>query len=109
MAKVYIKIVGIEGDSVLVKYSSDKSAKSVDDYAAEAYQPKLMGYTNLDDFIKGITPSLSIKVTARDAAEVNSTDLSSWVNHSSIQDLVHPTVDTNGVPVVYDSSAEVLL
>lgn len=80
MTTLSIKIVGIEGDSVLVKYASENSAKSIDEYDAIAYQPKAMGYTSLDEFIEAIKPGLLVEVTARDKIESAPAelDLSSW-------------------------------
>lgn len=85
MTTLSIKIVGIEGDSVLVKYASDNSAKPIDEYDPIAYQPKTMGYTNLDDFIAGIKPGLLIEVANRDRIESAPAelDLSSWEGHES--------------------------
>ena len=111
MAIVNIKIVGIDGDSVLVKYSSENSKKSIDDYDAVAYQPKSMGYTNLDDFIEGIKPSLLLAVEKRDAAESITLDLSSWEGHESTHNVIHEEYTTleNIQFALGDSSAEVVL
>jgi hypothetical protein len=110
MAKLYIKIVGAEGDSVLVKYASDSSAKTVDEYDAVAFQPKAMGYSDVDSFIKGITPILVPVVAARDKAENIITDPSDWVNHTAVYDIPksEPVVPFNPV-LSLDTSADVLL
>lgn len=82
--KLNIKIVGTEGDSVLVKYASEFSAKSIDEYDAVAYQPKAMGYDNIEQFIEGIKPSLILHVIDRDnieKAKDKEIDLSAWVGH----------------------------
>ena len=83
-----VKIVGVEGDSVLVKYASENSAKPIDEYDAVAYQPKAMGYTSIDAFIEGIKPSLIAQVTARDNSEKvpEALDLNNWVGHESSHD-----------------------
>lgn len=110
MAKLYIKIVGAEGDSVLVKYASDSSVKTVEEYDAVAFQPKTMGYSDVDSFIKGITPFLVTAVAARDKAERNTVDPSDWVNHTAVYDIpvLEPVVPFNPVRLL-DTSAEVLL
>lgn len=110
MAKIYVKIVGAEGDSVLVKFASDNSAKPIDEYDAIAYQPKLMGYTNPDDFISGITPNLIKVVAIRDAAEANAANPSDWVDHSTVFDIpkTEPVVPFNPVYAL-DTSEEVIL
>ena len=83
MAIIKVKIVGVEGDSVLVKYASENSAKKIDEYEAVAYQPALMGYSNLEDFIEGIKPGLLSQVEARDAAEQMNLDLTAWQNYQT--------------------------
>ena len=86
MAILNIKIVGSEGDSVLVKYSTENSEKSIDEYEAVAYQPKAMGFANLDEFIEGIRPSLLNHALYRDSVEKlanHQLDLDSWVGHES--------------------------
>jgi hypothetical protein len=110
MEKIYIKIVGAEGDSVLVKYASDKSIKTVEEYDAVAFQPKTMGYSDVDSFIEGITPLLVTAVAARDKAEKITTDPSDWVNHTAVYDIpkAEPVVPFNPVRTL-DTSDEVLL
>lgn len=81
MTTINVKIVGVEGDSVLVKYASENSAKPIDEYDAIAYQPKSMGYNTLEEFIEGIKPSLLFLVEARNATEQSNLDLRSWVNY----------------------------
>jgi hypothetical protein len=80
MTTLNIKIVGIEDDSVLIKFASENSAKSIDEYDAIAYQPKAMGYTSLDEFIEAIKPGLLSEVIIRDKIESAPAelDLSSW-------------------------------
>lgn len=110
MAKIYIKISGVQGDSVLVKYASDRSAKTVDEYDAVAYQPKLMGYSDVNSFIKGIAPTLVPIVKARDNAESNVVDPSDWVDHTAVYDVpqTEPMVPFTS-EFLLDTSAEVLL
>jgi len=85
MAILNVKIVGIEGDSVLVKYATDNSAKSIDEYDAVAYQPKALGYSSVDQFIEGIKPSLLDQAMHRDNLEQvpEDLDLSDWHGHES--------------------------
>lgn len=83
MANITIKIVGVENDSVLVKYVSEKSLKRIEQYDAVAYQPRLMGYNTLEEFIQGIKPSLLNMVEARDATEQTKVDLKAWKNYET--------------------------
>jgi hypothetical protein len=82
--KLNVKVVGVEGESVLVKYASEYSAKSIDEYDAVAYQPKAMGYDSIEQFIEGIKPGLIAQVTLRDSTEqVKDVDFSAWIGHES--------------------------
>jgi hypothetical protein len=86
MALLKIKVVGAEGDSILIKYSTENSAKSIDEYDAVAYQPKALGYATIEDFVQGIQPALLDQAICRDNLEKVSTvemDLSLWVGHES--------------------------
>jgi hypothetical protein len=89
MATLNVKIVGVEGESVLVKYASENSAKGIDEYDAVAYQPKAMGYHSLEEFIEGIKPGLAADVMIRDKKESAPVelDLSSWHGHESAHDV----------------------
>lgn len=87
MTTLNIKIVGIEGESVLVKYVSENSAKPIDEYGAVAYQPKAMGYNSLEEFIEGIKPNLVSLVDARDASEQSPLNLSSWVDYNETHEV----------------------
>lgn len=87
MTTLNIKIVGIEGQSVLVKYASENSAKPIDEYDAVAYQPKDMGYNSLEEFIEGIKPSLLSLVIVRDASEQSTLNLSSWVDYNETHEV----------------------
>lgn len=80
MTTLNIKIVGIEDESVLIKFASENSAKSIDEYDAIAFQPKAMGHTDLNSFIESIKPGLLQQVELRDALEKapEKLDLSSW-------------------------------
>ena len=90
MQDLKIKIVGVEGDSVLVKYASAESLKSIDEYPAIAYQPKQLGLpsTDIDAFIEFITPTLAQYVTARDASEKVEVDTTQWVGHETTRSIL---------------------
>jgi hypothetical protein len=83
MAILNVKIVGVDGDSVLIKYATENSAKPIDEYEAVAYQPRALGYANLEDFAEGIKPALLNAAIYRDNLEKvpESLDLSAWVGH----------------------------
>lgn len=100
MTTITVKIVGVENESVLVKYASEHSLKSIDEYEAIAYQPALMGYNSIESFIEGIKPSLLSQVEARDAAEQMNLDLTSWQNYQTT---------TTVTPVVTPSDATVII
>jgi hypothetical protein len=101
MANLNIKIVGTEGDTVLVKYNTDASLKPIDEYDAVAYQPKLLGTSTVDEFIAAIRPSLMIIAAQRDAAEKNTVglDVTGWVGNSSTHTII-PTESTVTGPVI---------
>lgn len=84
-----IKIVGVEGDSVLVKCASDESLKNIDEYPALAYQPKNLGLTttDLDTFIEFLTPALTDYVKVRDETEKVEIDTSIWVGHETTRSI----------------------
>lgn len=91
MTTLSIKIVGAEGDSVLVKYSTDSSTKSIDEYEPVAYQPKELGCTTVSDFLNKIKDGLVISAIQRDRkeqiADIN-IDLNNWVG-STIEHTVY--------------------
>ena len=81
MTTLSIKIVGVEGDSVLVKYATDASAKSIDEYDAVAFQPKELGCTTVDDFLNRIKDRLIMSALIRDKMEQVAdieVDFTSW-------------------------------
>ena len=86
MAILKIKIVGAEADSILIKYATENSKKSIDEYDAVAYQPKVLGYGTIEEFVQGIQPALLDQAIHRDnlekVAEMEM-DLSQWVGHES--------------------------
>lgn len=96
MTTINIKIVGIEGDSVLVKYATDASAKNIDEYDAVAYQPKSMGYTTVDEFFDGIKEGLLGVAMLRDKIEKTSNenvDFTAW-NGATAEHTVYFSSDT---------------
>jgi hypothetical protein len=106
MSDLKIKIVGVEGDSVLVKYASVNSLKSIDDYPAVAYQPKQLGLasSNIDAFIEYITPTLAHYVAARDTAERVEFDTSQWVGHETTHRIVDQVKKQNDAPIQFTGS-----
>jgi len=86
MTTLTIKIVDTEGSSVLVKFASENSAHSIDEYDAIAFQPEAMGYTTKEEFIEGIKPALLEQVKLRDKLENSeAVDVSSWVDTVEVQ------------------------
>jgi len=86
MSKINIKIVEVDQDShtVVLKYASEKSVKSIDEYPGVAFQVSNYNVANLDEFIAAIRPQISLYVYYRDLAESpNQTiDISSWSDQS---------------------------
>ena len=97
MTTLTIKIVGTEGDSVLVKFASENSAKSIDEYDAITYQPKTMGYATKEEFVEGIKPALLAMVEARDAAEQSDVDLSTWADFEDSSEVQAPSTESDPV------------
>jgi hypothetical protein len=86
MSKINIKIVEVDPatQSVMVKYTSDKSQKSIDEYPAVVFQVSNYPVKTLDEFIEAIRPQVSLYVWLRDQAEnpAETVDISSWNGHS---------------------------
>ena len=94
MTTLTIKIVGTDGDSVLVKFTSENSAKPIDEYEAVAFQPEAMGYTTKKEFLEGIKPVLLEQVKVRDQLEnSDGVDVTSWVDEQPIETEVEDPVD----------------
>lgn len=102
MAYLKVKIVAVEGDSVLIKYATENSKKSIDDYPAVAYQPALLGYTDIDSFLEGVRPGMLAAAEARDRAEADvKLDFSSWVGNDKVFDVApqpDPALPTQTLP-----------
>ena len=84
MSKINIKIVEVDQGShtVLVKYISENSKKSIDDYPAVAFQVTNYNVKTPGEFIEAIRPQISLYVWQRDLTEnpPEAIDLSGWNN-----------------------------
>ena len=87
MSKINIKVVEVdqENHTVLVKYASETSTKSIDEYPAVAFQVTNYNVSSIDQFIEAIRPQVSLYVWQRDQAENPPTpiNISEWNNHSA--------------------------
>jgi hypothetical protein len=86
MAILKIKIVGEEEGAILIKFATENSEKSIDEYDPVAYNPKTLGYATVEDFVAGIQPALLDQAIGRDNLEKcarTNMDLSMWVGHES--------------------------
>ena len=85
MSKINIKIVEVDQGShtVLVKYASEKSQKSIDEYPAVAFQVTNYNVATAEEFIEAIRPQVSLYVWQRDLQEnpAKSIDLTGWNGH----------------------------
>jgi hypothetical protein len=86
MSKINIKIVEVEQstNSVLVKYASENSKKTIDEYPAVAFQVNNFPVSTIDEFIEAIRPQISLYVYLRDLSEnpIENLDISSWGGHT---------------------------
>ena len=87
MSKINIKIVEVDQEShtVLVKYTSENSVKSIDEYPAVAFQVTNYNVSTLEQFIEAIRPQVSLYVWQRDQSENPPTpvDLSGWQDYET--------------------------
>lgn len=85
MATLNLKIVGVEGEAVFVKYATENSAKNIDEYEAVTYYPKSMGFRTVEEFVESIKPTLLAQAQVRDRTESvpAELDLSDWHGHES--------------------------
>jgi hypothetical protein len=85
--KINIKIVEIDQSShtVLVKYASENSKKSIDEYPEVAFQVTNYNAKTPEEFIEAIRPQVSLYVWQRDQQEnpAESIDLSGWHGHTA--------------------------
>ncbi len=86
MSKINIKIVEVDQGShtVVLKYASEKSVKTIDEYPGVAFQVSNYNVSTVEEFVEAIRPQVSLYVWHRDQAENPPTpvDISSWNNHS---------------------------
>lgn len=87
MSKINIKIVDVDQGShtVLVKYVSENSKKTIDEYPAVAFQVTNFNVKTPEEFIEAIRPQVSLYVWQRDLQEnpAESIDLSGWNGHNA--------------------------
>ena len=117
MSNIKIKIVEIDQDShtVLVKYSSDNSKKSIDDYPAVAFQTTNYNVKNLDEFIEAVRPQISLYVQQRDLAESppQPIDISGWNGHevevtaTELPEIADPFLDGQEVAMFVDPEVKI--
>lgn len=120
MSKISIKIVEVDQttQTILVKYSSENSKKSIDEYPAVAFQLTNFGSKTPEEFIDAIRPQITQYVQQRDSAEnPPNIDISSWqghiaqveahVNESVISALAAPVLPNQQIPA--QISPEVIL
>ena len=92
MSKLSIKIVEIHQPtrSVVVKFVSENSRKSIDEYDGLAFNLANFPETSPEKFIELILPQISRMVSARDRGEVlaETVDLSGWQGFSTTVDSV---------------------
>lgn len=86
MSKINIKIVEVDqsSNSVLVKYTSERSQRSIDEYPGVVFQVTNYNIANLDEFIEAIRPQVSLYVWQRDLQEnpAKNVDLTGWEGHA---------------------------
>ena len=103
--KINIKIVEIDQSShtVLVKYASENSKKSIDEYPEVAFQVTNYNASTPEEFIEAIRPQVSLYVWQRDQQEnpAESIDLSGWHGHAAEVDhyqLTDPVLASQLIP-----------
>ena len=71
MIKINIKIIEVDQPThtVLIKYTSENSNKSIDEYPAVAFQVTNYNVKTVEEFIEAIRPQVSLYVYQRDLAE----------------------------------------
>lgn len=82
MSKISIKIVEVDQttQTIAVKYASETSKKSIDEYPAVAFQLTNFGSKTPEEFIEAIRPQITQYVQQRDALESpqEHVDLTAW-------------------------------
>lgn len=84
-----VKVTSQDGELVYVKFKSQNSANDIEDYTPVAFNPRTMGYRNLDDFISGIKDTLVMLCWNRDQAEQHSPEIiyTGWVGFETSMDI----------------------
>jgi hypothetical protein len=82
MSKISIKIVEVDQttQTIAVKYASETSKKSIDEYPAVAFQLTNFGSKTPEEFIEAIRSQITQYVQQRDALETpeEHVDLTAW-------------------------------
>lgn len=82
MSKISIKIVEVDQatQTIAVKYASENSKKSIDEYPAVAFQLTNFGSKTPEEFIDAIRPQITQYVQQRDLLESpqEHVDLAEW-------------------------------
>jgi len=84
--KITIKIVDVDlsTQSVVVKFASENSKKSIDDYDGVAFQVPNYEAVTPEQFIETIRPTISRMIRDRDLSEqrIQTVDIESWKGYS---------------------------
>lgn len=116
MSRISIKIVEVHqpSRSVVVKFASENSARSIDEYDGLAFNVANFSSLTPEEFIESIRPQISKLVAARDQSEkiVDSIDVSQWQGFSTTIDAidivnVDPVVAAQIIPAL--ANPEVIL
>ena len=86
MDKITIKIVDVDlsTQSVVVKFSSPNSQKTIDEYDGVAFQVPNYEAVTPEQFIETIRPTISRMIRDRDLSEqrIQTVDIESWKGYS---------------------------
>lgn len=97
MSKISIKIVEVhqQSQSVVVKFASEHSRKSIDEYDGLVFTVPNYNVLTPEKFIEAVTPQISRLVAERDKSEsiVETLDVSAWQGYTA-------TVDTAEIILV---------
>lgn len=97
MSKISIKIVEVHQPSqtVIVKFASDQSRKSIDEYDGLAFTVPNYNSLTPEEFIQAISPQVSKLITERDNSEtlMDTLDITSWNGYSV-------TIDSADIPSI---------
>jgi hypothetical protein len=85
MSTINIKIIEVDQPThtVLVKYTSENSNKSIDEYPAVAFQVTNYNVKTVEEFVEAIRPQVSLYVYQRDLAEnpPEPIEISGWLGY----------------------------